>query len=236
MASNITDKIAKLLAMAEGTNNPAEAEAFTEKAEELMLQYGIQQAQVQAARPGDKREEIIIRRIRVTGPYRMALSGYGYCVAPAFNIKGYKSVISGKEEDIWLVGHQSDVEQAETLVRSLLIQSDNALKYWWKNGGRAANPAYNTMNQYLAKREFMFAFGSGVRDRLQEVRNRVVHEAGPGTELVLVDRTQLVTDWEKNNMRFSKSKSSSLKGGTMNARQAGFEAGRDAVGQRKVTT
>lgn len=232
--ADITDKIAKLLALAESTSNPHEAEAFTAKAEELMLQHGIEMAQV-ARKPGSKAEAIIIERIRVSGPFRMALSGYGHCVAFSFNCKGYKSVISKKEEDIWLVGHASDVEQAATLVRSLLIQADAAMKFWWLKEGRAANPPVDSMNQYKAKREFYFGFGSGVRERLAETRDRVLKDNVVGTELVLRDRTQQVTDWERDNMHFSKTKGSSLASGSYGAGMAGRQAGREAVGTKAIT-
>jgi hypothetical protein len=232
--ADVTDKIAKLLALAESTSNPHEAEAFTAKAEELMLQHGIEMAQV-ARKPGSKAEAIIIERIRVSGPFRMALSSYGHSVAFSFNCKGYKSVISKKEEDIWLVGHASDVEQAATLVRSLLVQADAAMKWWWRTEGKELNPPIDSMNQYKAKREFFFAFGSGVRQRLYEVRNRVVQEAAMGTELVLRDRTKQVEDWEKDNMSFSKTKGQSLAGGSYNAAMAGHKAGREAVGTKQVT-
>lgn len=235
MAQDITEKVALLLAKAEGTTNPHEAEAYTKKAEALMLKHGIDLAMAEARRPGTKADPIIIERIRVRGPFRMAYSGYGVAVAPAFNIKSYKSKVSNSEEDIWLVGHTSDVEQATTLVNSLLVQAPQALDYWWRTEGAELNPAYNTMNQYLAKREFLFAFASGVRSRLAETRRQVVEESGPGTELVLVDRSKLVQDWIGQNMSFSKAKGRGLKGGTESAARAGHAAGREAVGQRSVT-
>lgn len=234
MAQDITEKVALLLAKAEGTDNPHEAEAYTRKAEELMLKHGIDEAMAAARRPGTKADPIIIERIRVRGQYRMAWSGYGAAVAPAFNIKSYESVVSKNEEDIWMVGHQSDVEQAATLVRSLLVQAPIALNYWWRTEGEALNPAYNTMNQYLAKREFYFAFGSGVRQRLMEVRRSVVEQSGTGTDLVLVDRSKVVDGWIKENMSFSKSKGKSLKQGAYSAAVAGHAAGREAVGQKAV--
>lgn len=235
MAQDIAEKVALLLAKAEGTDNPLEAEAYTRKAEELMLKHGIDEAMAAAKRPGAKNvEPIIIERIRVRGQFRMAWSGYGACVAPAFNIKSYKSVVGKNEEDIWLVGHQRDVKQAVTLVRSLLIQAPHALDHWWRTEGAELHPAYNTMNQYLAKREFYFAFGSGVRSRLSEIRNHVVQESGPGTELVLVDRSKIVDNWVNENMTFDKARGKSLKGGTQSAAMAGHAAGREAVSQKQV--
>lgn len=234
MAQDYAEKVALLLAKAEGASTPEEAEAYTRKAEELMVKHGIDEAMAQSRRPGTKADPIVIERIRTRGPFRMAYSGYGQAVAPSFNIKSYESDVSKNEKDIWLVGHKSDVEQAGTLVRSLLVQAPQALNYWWRTEGAELNPVYNTMNQYLAKREFLFAFASGVRERLAEVRRHVVEDTGPGTELVLLDRSKLVQDWISENMTFGKAKGRGLKGGTMNAAQAGHAAGREAVGQRSV--
>ena len=232
MAQDITDKVAKLLALAEGTDNPLEAEAFTAKAEELMLRHGIEMAEVAAKRPGTKAEEVVIVRIPVFNKMDTAQAQYGACVASAFNIRGYHSKVMSGGFLIWLVGHKSDVDQAETLVRSLLIQSEHALNYWWRTEGQKT-PSH--LGAHVRKREFMFAFGSGVRERLSETKNRVVAESAPGTGLVLRDRTKVVDDWVGNNIEMSRTKARSLKGGDWSARQAGHAAGRDAVGTKKVS-
>lgn len=231
MAHDVTDKIAKLLALAEASTNPEEAEAFTEKAETLMLQYGIEQAQVAARRPGDKKEEILIEHIRFDNPFYQPLGMLGSCVAPAFSIKGYRSEAGNKKVHIWLVGHKTDVEQAATLVRSLVIQAEYAANYWWKTEG---DKSLSSWNAFVQKRQFIYAFGSGVRERLSEVRNRVVNESGPGTELVLLDRTKLVEGWISANMQFGKGKGSAIRAGDRAAAVAGHAAGRDAVGQKAV--
>lgn len=233
MAQDFAEKVALLLAKAEGTDNPDEAEAYTAKAEELMLKHGIEEAQVQAKRPGARVDPIIIERIYVNGTYEAATVTYGYAVAPAFNCKSYQSKGREKGHYIWLVGHTSDVEQAQILLRSILVQSEMAMRHWWENGGRERTGG-GRATQKLARRQFMFGFGNGVRERLSEVRNRVVHESEPGTALVLVDRGKKVDSWVNDNMKFSKSKGGSLKGGTYEASNAGHAAGREAVGQKSV--
>lgn len=233
MAQDFAEKVALLLAKAEGTDNPAEAEAYTAKAEELMLKHGIEEAQVQAKRPGAKVDPIIIERIYVNGTYEAATVTYGYAVAPTFNCKSYQSKDRTKGHYIWLVGHTSDVEQAAILVRSMLIQSEMAMRYWWENGGRETS-GHDRATKKLARRQFMFGFGNGVRERLREIHNRVVHESEPGTALVLVDRSKKVDDWVGQNMSFGKGRSRSLKGGSYAAGDAGHAAGREAVGQRSI--
>lgn len=234
MAQDFAEKVALLLAKAEGTDNPAEAEAYTAKAEELMLKHGIEEAQVQAKRPGTRPDPIIIERIYVNGTYEAATVTYGYAVAPSFHCKSYQSKgANGKGHYIWLVGHTSDVEQAAILLRSMLVQSEMAMRHWWENGGRESS-GFDRATKKLARRQFMFGFGNGVRERLREIHNRVVEESEPGTALVLVDRSKKVDSWIGDNMTFGKGRSRSLKGGSYAAGDAGHQAGREAVGQRSI--
>jgi hypothetical protein len=56
-------KIGKLLAKAEGTDNPHEAEAFMRKAEALMIQEGIDEAMARRAGGANVRPEEIVERV-----------------------------------------------------------------------------------------------------------------------------------------------------------------------------
>lgn len=236
MAQDIEDKVAKLLAMAEGTTNPHEAETFMAKAEELMLQYGIERAQLAAKRPGAKREEIVT--VKVTIPnghgYADAMVQIAFAVAPSFSIKAYKSNLPDGGRVAWFVGHKSDVDQAEMLFNSLLIQSKAQAVAWWRSEGKQLHPFYSDNDAYLARREFIYAFASGVRSRLGEIRNRVVAEAEAGTALVLVDREKFVDQWVRDNMTFGRARSTQRRAGSYNAATAGHRAGREAVNTKAV--
>lgn len=238
MAQDVAEKVALLLAKAEGTDNPAEAEAYTRKAETLMMKYSLDQAEIAAKRPGTKVDEIVTIRIPVVSQYAAALVGYGYAVSDAFSLRAYQQLTTGQGAKatswIWLVGHKSDAEQAETLVKSLLVQAEHAMKFWWANEGRVTCAALPKSKQYAARREFFYAFASGVRSRLAEVRKTVVSEAGSGAELVLVDRKKQVDQWAASNIRTSKTTAGRTQAGDYSARVAGHAAGREAVGQKAV--
>jgi len=241
MAQDIAEKVALLLAQAEGTDNPVEAEAFTRKAEELMLKHGIDEAMIAARRPGTKADPIIRERIPFVSQYAAAVVHLGTAVSQAFNCQNFQTLVTDKgaraTHSIWLVGHQSDVQQAATLVQSLLVQIEAALNYWWKNEGRLICADMGGSKKYAARREFCFAFCNGVRSRLNEVYNRVVEEAGTGAELVLRDRTKLVEDWVNKNMTLGGSRAGKTRSaGDYHASLAGHAAGREAVGTRKITT
>lgn len=238
--ADIADKVAALLAKAEGTDNAHEAEAYMAKAEELMLKHNVEMAQVQAKRPGVRvAEEIIIEKIRVEGQFTKAMVTFSAVVAEPFSLKAYQQLVDkkpGVKEHgyAWLVGHRSDVEQAAALCRSLLTQCIAQEKHWWRTEGDALTSWQKPSQRYISRREFYFAFGSGARSRLAETRNRVVKETGGGAELVLVDRAKKVEDWVNENMGKARAAKNNMQAGSMEARVAGYAAGRDAVHSRKI--
>lgn len=234
--SGIETKIANLLAKAEATTFPAEAEAFMAKAEELMLKYGIEQAQLQAHLPGQKREEIVTVRfmIRNGHGYAAAMADIAHTIAPNFSIRSMQSAMGDGGRVIWYVGHKSDVEQAERLAQSLTEQSRKQALHWWKTEGKAGSPWATDNEAYLARREFIHAFARGVGSRLAETRSRVVEESAPGTALVLVERSKLVDSWVSENMQVGTARQTKRRSGGYEARVAGREAGRKAVTNKEL--
>jgi hypothetical protein len=238
--SALETKIANLLAKAESTNHPAEAEAFMAKAEELMLKHGIERATLEAGRPGQRREDIVQVRMYVKNGhgYATAMSKVAHAVAPSFSVTSLKSSMPDGGQIIWFIGHKSDVEQAQALASSLMEQSRKQALHWWKTEGKHdyGYRGYHTDNDaYLARREFIFAFASGVRSRLEETRSRVVEESGTGTALVLVERQTLVDNWIAENMKVGKGRASNRNHGGYAAAKAGKQAGREAIGTKQVT-
>jgi hypothetical protein len=233
--SPLENKIAGLLAKAEGTDNPIEAETFMAKAEELMLKHGIDRAKLEA-KPGSKREDIVQVRIHIKNGhgYGIAMKQVAFSVAPSFSVRCLQSSMYNGDIMVWLIGYKSDVDQAQTLATSLMEQSRTQALHWWKTEGKASFPYYTDNDAYLARREFIFAFASGVRGRLEETRNRVADEAGTGTALVLVERLQQVSNWMDENMNVKDGRATRRNYGDRAAAQAGKQAGRDAVSPKEV--
>lgn len=234
--STLETKIAALLAKAESTTHPAEAEAFMAKAEELMLRHGIERANLAAKRPGQKREDIVTVRITIRNGhgYAAAMASIAHGIAPSFSVRSLQTILHDSGRVVWFVGHESDVEKARALTESLITQSRAQALAWWKTEGKANFPFYSDNEAYLARREFIFAFARGAGDRLSETRNRVVGESEAGTALVLVDRAQAVDNWIDENMEVGKGRRTTRRVGSREAARAGNAAGREAVAPKAV--
>ena len=199
MSEKKIELIAQLLAKAESTT-PEEAEALTQAAEKLMIKYAIDQATIDAkrAKSGGVQEKIIQSRLDFTGAYRGEFLNLGYNVVNGLGtLRGMQYTGgSGKVFTFWIVGFESDVEQAKLLISSLQIQSAVAVREWWKEN-KDAYALENSYGQEKARRSFVHGFGTGAGKRIRESRATVIQEASTGTDLVLVnrkDKVDLVAD------------------------------------------
>lgn len=235
MSDKKIDLIAQLLAKAESTT-PEEAEALTAAAEKLMIKYAIDQAVIDARRvkKGEASEKIITRTVSFTGAYRGEMihlaesvgSGLG-TIRVLRNTTGNR----GKVFTAYLIGFESDVQQAEVLINSLQLQAAVAVRAWWK----VNQPVYSyetAYNQEKARRAFVYGFGTGVGTRLVGARLDAAEEFKPGTELVLVNRFDKVNE-HVSQMSTKSARHRSTAGGAAGA--AGRVAGQNAnTGGRSV--
>jgi hypothetical protein len=187
--------IAGLLRKAESAG-PEEAEALTEAAAKFMLKYGIDEANLQAARLGQDRtaEKIVTRTIDYKGVYSSAYVSLSHVVVEALGqMKGFSRKGKGSDMTWVIVGYERDVDNAITLLTSLALQAVVAVDVhikndrWWTS--------YTASEKYNVKRSFLMGFGVGASTRIREAKRVVVEEASvssPGTELVLVNRAQAV--------------------------------------------
>lgn len=192
MTESKIDLIAKLLAKAESTT-PEEAEALTEHAERLMVKYAIDQAVIdeRRAREGKVSEKIIEATVRFTGTYRDALVEMGSNVVWGLGSMRPLSASLSQSSTLFIVGFESDVRQAEVLIRSLHVQALVAMRAWWRENA----PRYrfgSDWDRRKARDHFIRGFGHGVYARITQNRQQAVEEAGSGTDLVLVGRRERV--------------------------------------------
>lgn len=186
------DLIAKLLAKAESTT-PEEAEALTEHAERLILKYGIEQAQLdeRRGRLGQGQEQIVKERMLFTGVYARDLREIGIGVARALGVVRPVLEDFPRAAGLILVGHGSDVRQAQTLTSSLQLQAMVAMRDWWLDH-RDVYLGHRESVRRRARSGFLRGFAVGVMSRIEESRRVAVSESRTGTALVLASRRSRV--------------------------------------------
>lgn len=235
MSESKIDLIAKLLAKAESTT-PEEAEALTEHAERLMAKYLIDQAVIDArrAKEGKSHEKVIEKRRDYKGNFAGEMHNIGRCVAWGMgSVKTMQSTSKGFFH-LYLVGFESDVQQAEVLIDSLEVQAMVAVRDWWKKN-KADYAHLSGYNQEKARRTFVNGFASGAGTRLYNSRKVLIEEASTGTELVLVDRTKQVDEYvqSRSSGRMARGRNAASGGA---ASQDGYRAGQNAnTGERGIS-
>ncbi|MFI0937645.1 DUF2786 domain-containing protein [Streptomyces sp. NPDC021020] len=148
-AGKMLARIRALLAKAESTGFPEEAEALSAKAQHLMARHSIDAALLGAAAgegPG-------ARRIGVDRPYEGAKALLLDAVAEANRCQ---SVWSSDYGFATVVGHTADLDAAEILYTSLLVQADRAL-----HAGRVSRSRD-------FRESFLIAYASRIRARLTD--------------------------------------------------------------------
>lgn len=192
--TNALDKIRKLLAKAEDPAcTPAEAEAFTAKAADLIAKYGIDAALVAASAP--TAEVVGDRVIVVDAPYaqeKLTLLGWTAQALRCQSITRTRYRDGRKVLSVHLFGFAADLDRTELLYTSLLMQAAHALAVTdvpsWENPG-------------AFRRSWYHGYAAAVYWRLTAAERRAAQtaaqsrtvEAGPSVALVLADRSALVT-------------------------------------------
>lgn len=149
-------RIRALLAKAEATTYPEEAEALTAKAQELSARHSIDEALLHAGAPAPDAPGAL--RIGVEPPYEQAKATLLHAVADANHCKA-----------VWheafcfttVVGFEADLEAVELLHASLLVQAETAMTQAEKAQRKAGRGRTKTFRQ-----SFLAAYAHRVGDRL----------------------------------------------------------------------
>ena len=185
-------KIAALLAKAERTENADEREAFTEKAEALMVRLGIAKAELEAV--GERKADPIVeRKVPWTGNYAIVMVPFTVDVANGFgDLVILQSMRSYVRRWSYVIGHETDVETFLELLNSLHLQAMRSLKEFQREN-RYYRGLMTGMQRYVQSRSFIQGFGIRVGERLYATRNRETQEASPGAALVLASKKDRVS-------------------------------------------
>jgi hypothetical protein len=190
MSDAILEKVRKLLAKAESPAcSPAEAEALTDKAAELIAKYGVDRALLAATSPDV--DPLADRRIMIHPPYALDKAGLFVHVASPLRcrtVRRKQQTSTGYAYAMHLFGFTSDLDRVELVYTSLLVQASMGL---------AATPVPEWDSPAAFRRTWLagFAYAVGQRLRLAEERaaaTPVPSPGGPSVALVLADRGERV--------------------------------------------
>ena len=161
------ERVRALLAKAESTTFPEEAEALTTKAQELMARHAIDEAMLEIggeAGPG----EVVGWRIHVEDPYAGAKSILLGHIAKANRCRAVWSSGLGIAT---VFGAPSDLEMVEVLFTSLLVQATEAMV----GAGRRVDGQGRSRTRSF-RHSFLLAYAARIGERLAAATASVVAE------------------------------------------------------------
>lgn len=250
LQAKYADKIAKLLAKAESTT-PAEAEALTAKAQELMAQYAVDEAMINMARGFSKvKDQIVHEEFVIVGIYRFPLAElcsftFRFCDLRPVVLQGKNPRnIDGrvfKETVVYrATGFKADVDRARLLFTSLQLQAITAENVWWRENGHLHE--WKPKSGHYERRQFLFSFASAAGERMMIAKGAGQKKAetehtSNSVALAIRDKDALVKQaFEEQYPHLKKGRAKSMRGGSSAAHAAGDAAGRRAdIGGGKVT-
>ncbi|WP_086831671.1 DUF2786 domain-containing protein [Streptomyces sp. NRRL B-24572] len=159
-------RIRALLAKAEATGYPEEAEALTAKAQELMARHSLDEATLAAGAPSPETPGAI--RIGVEPPYEQAKAILLDAVATANHCRAVWNEAYGFST---VVGFEADLDPVELLYTSLLVQGTAAMtraEAEQRAGGRKRTKSF--------RQSFLLAYANRLGARLSATSRRVAAE------------------------------------------------------------
>ncbi|MEU9243143.1 DUF2786 domain-containing protein [Streptomyces sp. NPDC048385] len=222
-ASRMLTRIRALLAKAEATGYPEEAEALSAKAQELMARHSIDEALLAAGALAPDAPGAC--RIGVEPPYEQAKAVLLDAVATANHCR---AVWNEPLAFSTVVGFEADLEAVELLHTSLLVQATHAM-----TKAEAAQRAGGRKRTKTFRQSFLAAYAHRVGDRLRAAARSAVAEteteASQPLLPVLATRDMAVTD--RLNRMFPATTTTRLRGVTD---EAGWTEGTRAADQAQV--
>ncbi|GAA3821530.1 DUF2786 domain-containing protein [Streptomyces phyllanthi] len=225
--TRVLSRIRGLLAKAEATGFPEEAEALSAKAQELMARYSIDEALLAARSPDANTPGAC--RIGVDPPYETAkavlldaVAGANRCQAVWNEALGFSTV----------VGFEPDLEAVELLYTSLLVQATAAM-----TRAEAAQRAGGRKRTKTFRQSFLAAYAHRIGDRLATVAEEQRQQAAAGAaasegELLPVLAARDVAVREQVTRLFPETVTTRVRGVSD---AAGWQQGAAAADQAQVT-
>jgi hypothetical protein len=161
MAEKTLARIRGLLAKAEATTYPEEAEALSAKAQELMSRHAFDRAVVE--RPAEQEQQVTSIRIWLDAPYVDAKASLVHAIAGANRSRAVQYPSLGF---VALVGNALDLDMVELLSTSLLLQASRAMLAHGKH-----TTAGGTSRTRSFRQSFLLAYANRIGQRLNEAES-----------------------------------------------------------------
>ncbi|MFV2196683.1 DUF2786 domain-containing protein [Nocardiopsis sp. LOL_012] len=182
------ERVRALLAKAESTEFPSEAEALSARAQELMARHSIDRALLDEERSPGRPSPAGARRLPVDAPYDEHKAVLLHEVAEANRCRAVW------HQDLGLctvVGFEGDLDAVELMYTSLLVQAESAMRV---SGAARDRSGRGARRDFRAS--FVSAFAVRVGERLAEAARAAAEEAaaeaGASLVPVLADRERRV--------------------------------------------
>jgi hypothetical protein len=210
----ILSRVRALLAKAESTQFPAEAEALSAKAQELMNRHAFERALLDADE--HQPQTATSARLWLDSPYVDAKSHLVAAIAAANRCK---TVFHGDLGFVAIIGDPLDLDITELLVTSLLVQATRAMV---AEGSRISRTGTSRTRSF--RQAFLLAYATRIGERLEEAASQAVDpQANDRLLPVLADRSRVVDETFREMYRNTVRKSVSISNGE------GWQAGRAAA-------
>ena len=219
-------RIRGLLAKAEATDFPDEAEALSAKAQELMAKFSLDRALVDADPEHQFDDDSGARRIWVDTPYVSAKAQLVGAVAFANNCR---TVSMEELAVVTIVGAELDLQLTELLSTSLLVQANRAMLAAGKHFGHRGESRTRSFRQ-----SFLMAYAQRIGERLQaaaEATRAAVPEADADRLLPVLSKRE-----EQVEALFVKLFPATTTRRTRVSNGAGWAAGLDAADRAQLQT
>jgi Protein of unknown function (DUF2786) len=210
-------KLAALLRQAESTNNEHEAEAFMAAAQRLATATSIDLAVARAhSARKERRAAPIAKRIEIGPPGKRALRTYIQLFLAIARANDLTCDLAGNSTYVIAYGFETDIEVAEALYASLVVQmvraSDAYLRSgtyrresnWVEERGRDGRwrSVRKPVHGITARISFQTSFARRIGERLADAREQTTAEVlkapettSSGTALVLQEKALEISDF-----------------------------------------
>ena len=167
-------KVRALLAKAESSDFPEEAELLSAKAQELISRHALDlllEREPSTAVAG-------ARRLWLSAPY---VFQKGLLVTAVAEANRCRAVLTESLGVCTLVGHETDLAAVDLLVTSLLLQAESAMRRLGRQSDRSGTSRTRSFRQ-----SFLVAYAQRVGERLATATETVTRQSGRAGELVPV--------------------------------------------------